>query len=88
MFKKLLLISLTLCVTLVSTTAFADVFVRGHWRDTDGDGIKDTWVNPHYRTAPNSNLFDNYSTWPNINPYTGERGYKKPYRNFYYFKLR
>ncbi len=68
---------------LVSTTVFADDLIRGHWKDTDRDGIKDTWVDPYYRTTPNSNIFDNYSTKPNINPYTGKKGYVDPYKDYY-----
>jgi hypothetical protein len=30
----------------------------------------------HWQTAPNGNPNDNFSTRGNVNPYTGERGYK------------
>lgn len=33
-----------------------------------------TYVKPHMRTAPNNTIMDNFSTSPNINPYTGEKG--------------
>ena len=45
-----------------------DVYVNGYYR-RDG-----TYVQPHYRTAPNRTRNDNYSTRGNVNPYTGERG--------------
>ncbi len=45
--------------------------VRGHWRDTNGDGVKDTWVQPYERTSPNSSRTDNYSYPGNYNPNTG-----------------
>lgn len=45
--------------------------VRGHWRDTNRDGIKDTWVQPYERTNPNSSRTDNYSYPGNYNPNTG-----------------
>jgi hypothetical protein len=32
------------------------------------------WVKGHYRTAPNRTIRDNWSTKPNINPYTGKPG--------------
>lgn len=35
-----------------------------------------TYVQPYYRTSPNSSRFDNYSTKGNYNPYTGKSGYK------------
>lgn len=44
------------------------VKVKGYYRQ---DG---TYVNPHYRTAPNSTNHDNFSTLGNTNPYTGEKG--------------
>lgn len=48
----------------------ADVHVRGYTR-SDG-----TYVQPHYRTAPDSTKSNNYSTYPNVNPYTGQTGTK------------
>lgn len=45
-------------------------YVDGHYR---ADG---TYVEGHYRTNPNGTVYDNYSTYPNINPYTGEQGTK------------
>ena len=33
-----------------------------------------TYVEPHTRTAPNSTIRDNFSTSPNLNPYTGKIG--------------
>lgn len=47
-----------------------DVQVRTYIK-SDG-----TVVEAHMRTAPNSTVSDNYSTSPNINPYTGQTGYK------------
>lgn len=35
-----------------------------------------TYVQPHYRSNPNSYKWDNYSSRGNMNPYTGKRGYK------------
>jgi len=37
-----------------------------------------TYVMPHYRTAPNNTINDNFSTRPNINPYTGKQGTISP----------
>lgn len=51
----------------------AAVHVRGYYRSNG------TYVQPHYRTAPNSTIMDNYSTYPNINPYTGKQGTINPY---------
>jgi hypothetical protein len=41
-----------------------------------------TYVEPHYRTRPDNNPWNNYSTRGNTNPFTGERGYANPYRSF------
>lgn len=50
-----------------------DVHVNGYYRK---DG---TYVQPHYRTSPNSTKSDNYSTIGNVNPYTGKAGTVEPY---------
>lgn len=52
--------------------SMADERVKGHWRDTNHDGIKDTYVQPYHRTSPNSTKQDNYSTPGNYNPNRGE----------------
>jgi hypothetical protein len=54
--------------------AAADTYVRGYTR-SDG-----TYVQPHYRSDPDGNRFNNFSTRGNVNPYTGERGTADPYR--------
>lgn len=42
-----------------------DVYVNGYYRK---DG---TYVQPHYRSAPDGNPYNNYSYPGNLNPYTG-----------------
>lgn len=67
------LISLLIVSVVVCTTALpldAAVRVRGYYRK---DG---TYVRPHYRSNPDGNPYNNWSTYPNINPYTGKRGTK------------
>ena len=67
-------ISVVLALLLTTVTAFAqDVYVQGYYR-SDG-----TYVQPHYRSAPNNTTLDNWSTMGNINPYTGQAGTKDPY---------
>lgn len=65
MFSKVL--SGCLLSTLASL-AIADNRVDGHFR-RDGAFVPD-----HYRSSPNSSNWDNYSTRPNVNPYTGREG--------------
>ena len=38
-----------------------------------------TYVAPHYQTAPDSTKVNNWSSKPNVNPYTGKEGTKDPY---------
>jgi hypothetical protein len=48
----------------------------------DGFTRKDgTYVEPHYRTNPDNNLNNNWSTKGNTNPYTGEDGKVDPYKS-------
>ena len=55
------------------------VYVRGYYR-SDG-----TYVRPHYRTVPDGNPLNNYSTPGNYNPNTGRvtRGNLNTYQNRY-----
>lgn len=63
---------LTLIFTGISS-ADAAVRVKGY-RKKDG-----TYVQSHYRSDPDSSVYNNWSTKGNINPYTGEEGTKKPH---------
>ena len=38
------------------------------------------YKSPSYRTSPNTTKIDNYSSKPNINPYTGKSGTVDPYK--------
>lgn len=65
-----------LTVTLVEAAlAGGRVSVRGHFR-RDG-----TYVQPHYRTAPDSTVLNNYSYPGNYNPNTGEISGGDPYKS-------
>ena len=59
-------------VLLIPSLSYAEQRVRGHWADTNGDGIKDTYVEPYLKTSPNSVRTDNYSYPGNYNPNTGK----------------
>lgn len=65
----------------LSTAASAQVHVQGHFRQNG------TYVQPHYRSAPDSNPYNNYSTQGNVNPYTGQEGHVQPYQQQPSFKL-
>lgn len=57
-------------LAVVSAPSFAqrEQQVDGHFRP---DG---SYVQPHYRTAPDNRLHNNWSAEGNVNPYTGQRG--------------
>ena len=63
---------LALLIVAVALPALADTFVNGYYRSNG------TYVQPHYRSAPNNSYNDNWSVSPNINPYTGQQGTNTP----------
>jgi hypothetical protein len=65
--KKLLL---TFAFAVIAQFSFGQthVHVNGYYKK---DG---TYVQSHYRTSPNNTVMDNWSTYPNVNPYTGNVG--------------
>ena len=68
--KKILVFIILLF--FIPTLAFGG-YVRGHFRSNG------TYVRGYHRTNRNHIKLDNYSTKGNINPYTGKKGYKRPY---------
>jgi hypothetical protein len=76
--KKMLFIIALIVLVTAPILALAQTNVRGHLRDTDRDGVKDTYVQPYQRTQPNSFRTDNYSYPGNFNPNTGRQ---TPYSN-------
>ena len=67
MFKKILLAVFCVCAVF-GGEASADDYVRGYYRSNG------TYVAPHYRSHADGNFYNNWSTYPNINPYTGKMG--------------
>jgi hypothetical protein len=63
----MLLASMTLC------NAQGYHHVRSYYRH---DGA---FVPSHYQTNPDGNIYNNWSTYPNINPFTGRQGTINPY---------
>ncbi len=81
MYKILLVVFILLIFILTSVgTAFADVYVQGYYRNNG------TYVQPHYRSNPDGNPYNNWSYPGNSNPYTGEAapGDSNTYLNNYY----
>jgi hypothetical protein len=62
-----------IAIISVVSSAHAQTAVHGYVRK---DG---TYVQPHYKTAPDNSRFNNYSTQGNYNPYTGQNGTVNPY---------
>lgn len=58
-----------LLLSFVSVYA-GSVHVNGYYRSNG------TYVAPHYRSSPDGNFNNNWSTKGNINPYTGKEGTK------------
>jgi len=69
---KSLKIVILLITIIFSCPMFADVSVRGYYKHNG------TYVQPYYRSNPNKNLYDNWSTKGNVNPHTGKEGNKNP----------
>lgn len=69
--KTLMMLATLLCLSFVGA-AFADTYVRGYYRK---DG---TYVQPHYRSSPDSSYNNNWSVKPNVNPHTGKQGTAAP----------
>lgn len=76
---KIPLVVALLC-GLASAALAQDVHVNGYYKDTDGDGFKETHVAPHYRTAPDSSTYNNYSTRNKLysNNYNSVNDYNPP----------
>jgi opacity protein-like surface antigen len=68
--KKLLVA--ILLAALAAGVLSADQWVSGYYRSNG------TYVSGYYRSDPDNSFWNNYSSWGNTNPYTGERGYKLP----------
>ena len=79
--KVVIALVLSLIAALIfSTIADASVRVKGYYRK---DG---TYVQPHYRSNPDSNPYNNWSYPGNTNPYTGETAPGNPdtyLKNYY-----
>lgn len=70
--KKIILI---LVMALIGVVSYSQnvTYVKGYYRSNG------TYVEGHYRTVANNTVKDNFSTYPNVNPYTGKTGTKHYY---------
>lgn len=75
MYLRFILILLSLfffCKIVSSQVNPNHIWIDGYQR-SDG-----SYVKGHYKTSPNHTNRDNFTTKPNTNPYTGEKGYITP----------
>lgn len=88
MLKRTFAAFMLLTALLVTSTIAqaGDVYVRGYYRSSG------TYVPSHYRSSADGYFYNNYSAYPNINPYTGSTGtrhtpsygsYSSPYRSLW-----
>jgi hypothetical protein len=65
---KKAILALVLLAPVITANAQGYHYVRPYYR-SDG-----TFVQPHYQTNPDGNPYNNWSTYPNVNPFTGRPG--------------
>jgi hypothetical protein len=72
--KKSFALALIAAVLTAATFSAADAAsrVRGYTRNNG------TYVAPHMRSSPDRSYNNNWTTRPNVNPYTGQRGTRSP----------
>jgi hypothetical protein len=70
---KITFITTTIIAAATLCQLHADTYVNGYYRK---DG---TYVQPHHRSDPDGNPYNNYSSQGNYNPYTGQTGHVNPY---------
>jgi hypothetical protein len=66
--KVMLTVWVAMAGLFAAGEASADKYVRGHYRSNG------TYVQPYQRSNADGNVNNNYSTHPNVNPYTGKVG--------------
>lgn len=71
---RILTIAILSAAVFVVPAQAKNTYVRGYVKPSTG-----TYVAPHVRTAPNRTKVDNWTSRPNVNPYTGKPGTKDPY---------
>ena len=71
------LLSKIICLIILVTISTASFAVGSH-RVKGYTKSNGTYVAPHRQTNSNRTQRDNWSSKPNVNPYTGKRGTKTP----------
>jgi hypothetical protein len=63
-------------ITLISLFFFTVTAINAYSRTKGYFKSNGTYVQPYYRSSPNSYKWDNWSSKGNINPFNGKKGYK------------
>ena len=73
MFKKIALGTVIVFAALMASESVvnAATYVRGYYRSNG------SYVQPHYRSDRDNSFHNNWSTYPNVNPYTGRVGTRR-----------
>ena len=71
-FILLFVMMVTMSLSAICQVNSRNTYVNGYYRSNG------TYVQGYYRTSPNRTINDNYSTYPNYNPYTGKQGTIQP----------
>ena len=66
--KKLAIIIGLFAASLTAANAQNVIHVDSYYKSNG------TYVNSYYRTTPDYTISNNFSTYPNVNPYTGKTG--------------
>ena len=75
---KVLILLVALCLTGLNAYAKKASGGNGGSHSVRGHIKKDgTYVQPHRATNPNNTQRDNWTSKPNVNPYTGKQGSKE-----------
>lgn len=67
---------LTVVLSLITVLSYSQVNPKSMYQKGYVKKSTRTYVQPHYKTTTNKTNHDNYSTTPNTNSYSGEKGYK------------
>jgi hypothetical protein len=76
---KIFTLALVMVIYMIAPVTMGDVYVEGYYRN---DG---TYVEPHWRSDPDGDISNNWSTYPNVNPHTNQIGTKR-YKNYPYIE--
>src|SRR5260370_30706401 len=70
---KKAILALVLLASVITANAQGYHYVRPYYRHNG------TFVSGHYQTNPDGNIYNNWSTYPNTNPFTGRQRTINPY---------